>query len=110
MTKRSIRVIWFAFMYVVFLVPHISNLLHYVIIEHQYGVRTNKTEWVDADTVHYCDQYLYKISPAFVIDIVEWEPFYVHQYIEKAVFNECLTLLNTINFYWLRGPPNVFYI
>lgn len=93
-------------MYVVFIVPHVSNLLHYVIIKHQFGVRTNKTEWVDADSVHYCDQYLFKISSALALDIVNWEPFQVQQYFEKVVFRECFALQSAINFYWLRGPPS----
>lgn len=92
---------------VVFFIPLISNLLHYVIIEHEFGRRNRELEWVDGGKVHYCDQYLFKIHPAievpdFCIEIV---PLVVYN---NTVLTACKIVEQGVTlFYFNRGPPIV---
>ncbi|MCS4237295.1 hypothetical protein [Myroides odoratus] len=97
----------YAFLVVVFFIPLISNLLHYVIIEHEFGQRNHEVEWIDGSKVHYCDQYLFKIHPAIEvpqlsIDIV---PLVLY---ETTVLLICKLIEQRVScFYFNRGPPFV---
>lgn len=110
MKRRIIKNSWFTFMLTVFVVPHVSNLLHYVVFEHNYTYKSNQTEWKNADTVHYCEQYLFKFSPAVEIVFHQWSilkpQFYNFIPVEKEViykYNSNLPIRT-------RGPPDVSFL
>lgn len=107
MKQSNSSVSKYFFLVVVFLIPLTSNLLHYVIIEHEYGTRNHALEWIDGNKVHYCDQYLFKIHPAievptFTIDIVPLV-------IDETVLVGTTDFIEQQNswFYFNRGPPFV---
>ncbi|MDR0229679.1 MAG: hypothetical protein LBI72_11560 [Flavobacteriaceae bacterium] len=88
-----------------FSVPTVSNILHYVVIRHTFGQRTSTLEWVDANTIHYCEQYLCKFSPAIeapIIDVsvVKAVCVYSQIIVQVASYKDQFT-----SFFWLRGPP-----
>jgi len=90
---------------IVFFIPLLSNLLHYVIIEHEFGKRNSKLEWIDGSNVHYCDQYLFKIYPA-----IEVPPCWID--VCFFVLDHSIVLQKqeeveqtTSRLYFNRGPP-----
>ncbi|WP_158962288.1 hypothetical protein [Myroides fluvii] len=90
---------------VVFFIPLISNLLHYVVIEHEFGKRSHELEWVEGGKVHYCDQYLFKIHPAIEV------PCLCLEIVPLVVYNSTVLTTSEIVeqrvtlFYFNRGPP-----
>ncbi|MTG96775.1 MULTISPECIES: hypothetical protein [Myroides] len=110
MNKKNIRVLWLTLMLSVFIIPHISNVLHFVVIKHDFGRRTKVLEYVNSNSIHYCDQYLFKISPLLEFDSIQWEVI-----VELAY--HCVDdfyLLSKYSFdtfyYYLRGPPEVLFL
>ncbi len=90
---------------VIFFIPLISNLLHYVIIEHEFGKRNRDLEWVDGSKIHYCDQYLCKIHPAIAApeSPVVFTPLVNYKTI---VLIPCEIVEQFSSwFYFNRGPP-----
>lgn len=110
MTDKNIRVLVCSLWCTLFLVPILNNALHYVIIDHHFGQKSTKLEYVDSTTVHYCEQYLCKLSPAIehiVVPVELWiERLHCELVIEVvASYKEFL-----FPFYWLRGPPVDLFI
>lgn len=101
--------IWFAFMLTVFIVPHVSNLLHFVIFDHNYRDRSNQTEWVNANTVHYCDQFLFKFSPVVEIAFFQWDFFIEKVYSVVPIEREITVKQQASNPIRMRGPPDLFF-
>ncbi|MGL4583462.1 MAG: hypothetical protein ACRCVU_10830 [Flavobacterium sp.] len=105
MTDKNIRAIVCSLWSTLFLVPLLNNTLHYVIIDHHFGQKSNKLEYVDSNTTHYCEQYLCKLSPVIEHSFVTIE-LWVDRWCDEllvdvvASYKECL-----FPFYWLRGPP-----
>lgn len=105
MTDKNIRAIVCSLWCTLFLVPILNNTLHYVIIDHHFGQKSTQLEYVDSNTIHYCEQYICKLSPAIehiVAPIEFWEERVHDELVIEVVANykECL-----FPFYWLRGPP-----
>lgn len=106
MRNKNIRVLWFTFMLLVFIVPHISNNLHYVIVKHTFGKKNNSLEWVDSNTVHYCEQYLCKTAPLLEITFFQWEVFLTIEYKKVMDFVKEHYRDLSVVYLKLRGPPN----
>ncbi|WP_413511222.1 hypothetical protein [Myroides odoratus] len=105
MKKTNIGVSKYFVLSVIFFIPLISNLLHYVVIEHEFGKRTRGLEWIDGSKVHYCDQDLFKIHPAVEVPciFIEIVPLFVYR-------STVLTASKIVEqqpsfFYFNRGPP-----
>lgn len=87
------------------LLPTLNNLLHYVIIDHQFGQRSDKLEWVSAKNTHYCEQYLCKLSSAVMVE------FFSIDFVAPLFYGFFLILNIFVRqdqfflFFWLRGPP-----
>ncbi|MCC9042423.1 hypothetical protein LNQ81_06905 [Myroides sp. M-43] len=105
MTDKNIRAIVCSLWCTLFLVPLLNNTLHYVIIDHHFGNKSNALEFVDSSTIHYCEQYLCKLSSS-IENLVEPIDFWIERLCDVilvevvASYKECL-----FPFYWLRGPP-----
>lgn len=90
---------------IVFFIPLLSNLLHYVIIEHEFGKRNSELEWIDGNKVHYCDQYLFKIHPAIEVPTC-WIDVCFFVLNQSIVVQEQEEVEQAIRwFYFNRGPP-----
>ncbi len=105
MKQTNSRVSKYFFLVVVFFIPLTSNLLHYVIIEHEFGARNHALEWIDGSKVHYCDQYLFKIHPA--IEVPSYTIAIVPLVIDEIVLVETRARIEQRRscFYFNRGPP-----
>jgi len=105
MKQNNIHCSKYVALVAIFFIPLISNLLHYVIIEHQFGTRSHELEWVDGSKVHYCDQHLFKIHPA--IEVPTFDIAFVFLIINKTIVllkNEIVEQPSSC-FYFNRGPP-----
>ena len=93
---------------IVFFIPLVSNVLHYVVIEHEFGKRNSTLEWIDGSKVHYCDQYLFKIHPAIEVPTcwIEVVSFLVNKSIVLQQNKEVEQPDRW--FYFNRGPPSWF--
>lgn len=91
---------------VIFFIPLISNLLHYVVFEHEFGKRNGNLEWVDGSKIHYCDQYLFKIHPA--IEVPESGIAFVSIFSQKnlVLLPHEIEVQQRSFFYFNRGPPS----
>ncbi|MGG5505828.1 hypothetical protein [Myroides sp. C6-3] len=90
---------------VIFFVPLISNLLHYVIIEHEFGKRNRGLEWVDGSKIHYCDQDLGKIHPAIEVPESHIELVPLIRYTTVVLIPSEIVEQLPAWFYFNRGPP-----
>lgn len=102
-THISLLFLWF------FLIPQASNVLHFVLIPHEYGTKKATTpELVSKSRVHYCDQHLFDqplwYAPwTFELSLTEF-PFYdLKCSAILIVFQEFL-----FRGIFLRGPPVLF--
>lgn len=90
----------------IFLVPQLNNVLHYWIIKHDYTQEHNtKTELLNKNNVHYCDQTLFKIPSMwlllydfdfqnFITVLPQCEEELLHKFVKIYFIG-----------YYLRGPP-----
>lgn len=87
------------------LLPTLNNLFHYVRIDHQFGQRSDKLEWVSTTNTHYCEHYLGKLSSAVMVEFFSIDfvapPFYGLFLILSILVVQDKYFL----FFWLRGPP-----
>lgn len=107
MKQTNSSVSKYLFLVVVFFIPLTSNLLHYVVIEHEYGLRNHVLEWIDGSKVHYCDQYLFKIHPA--VEVPTFAIAIVPLVINAVVIDVINVRIKQPShfFYFNRGPPFV---
>ncbi|MDR2222438.1 MAG: hypothetical protein LBE34_06835 [Flavobacteriaceae bacterium] len=104
--KRKHIGVWLSILGIIsFSIPTLSNILHYVVIEHNFGHRSSKLEWVDAKNIHYCEQYLCKFSPAIETPVMVFSAVVVgcvivYYNVQVASYKEQFS-----SFFWSRGPP-----
>ena len=106
MKQTNSSVSRYVFLVVVFFIPLFSNLLHYVIIEHEFGKRSRDLEWIDGSKVHYCDQYLFKIHPAIEVPLshIDLAPFVYYKTLVLHLGEMVQSLSPSI--FYNRGPPS----
>lgn len=99
-TYISLLFLWF------FLVPQASNVLHFVLIPHEYGTKKAHTAvWVSKSKVHYCEQHLFDQPLWYTPWTFEWS------LIAFPFFNlKCPAVLFKFQEFFfrgifLRGPP-----
>ncbi|MEC4113018.1 hypothetical protein [Myroides pelagicus] len=105
MKTKNIRVLWLVLLLGVFVIPHTSNLLHFVIIEHDFNKRSNAVEYLNSNTVHYCEQYLFKYAPLLDFDVFNIDFWVDQMYLPIYVIDVRLEYLDFFYSYYLRGPP-----
>ncbi len=107
MKNKNIRVLWLTLMLVVFIIPHISNVLHFVVVEHEFGKRSSDLEYVNSNTIHFCEQHIFKLSPLTAIDLFRWNVWTPQVYSYVMDLYKINSFDTFYNFIYLRGPPIV---
>lgn len=106
MNSSDIRRRWGIVLTFVFFVPFFSNLLHYVIIDHEYGYHSKTLEWRNDSSMHYCDQYLFKLLPAIEVPIAVINGIIVFNNFQLNEVNPHVFFTTDVEFYrFQRGPP-----
>lgn len=107
MRSKIQHIICYLFLWTI-IVPQASNLLHFVVIPHDFGQSIeNELRWVEKGKVHYCDQYLFKQTFALLAEVWGFEPIVSREY-KKENYRISIDMFFS-NFYCFqrRGPPSL---
>lgn len=96
----------------IFLLPHIFNNLHFVLVSHdfhwEFQQNSDKISFKSKDEFHNCEQYIFKVPPATQVDL--FEEILIVQYFQFREISEkeIKILSRNINLSpHKRGPPDL---
>lgn len=90
------------------IVPQASNLLHFVVIPHDFGQSIeSEPRWVEAGKIHYCNQYLFKQTSALITEIWSFEPITLSEYKKENYPVWIDVFLSNFYCFQRRGPPSL---
>lgn len=106
---QKIRVYLSVVLLGMFVMPQLSNVLHYVVVKHEFKAELNscQPQWQTKAQTHYCDSFLFKVPALILAPICNLGTQNLEVICRSSSqLRQQLFFWNYFIGYYLRGPPD----